>query len=222
VRPLCLFLLLVNTPWPQSPAGSENPSAVARAVEARYNSARTLSAVFLEKYSENRTAVRVESGKVYFGKGGRMRWEYESPEEKLFLADGKLVWFYVPADRTVTRAKLKESADWRTPLALLVGKAKFSRFCGRIELAKEQVSAPGNVALRCLPKGKDAAFHELLFEVDGEFRLGRVVIREPGGIETEFRFAAWQENLPLAEEKFRFLVPVGVAIVEESSISPPM
>ena len=63
-----------------------------------------------------------------------MRWEYESPEQKLFLVDGTNVWFYVPADRTVSRAKMKESSDWRTPIALLVGKADLSRLCRSIEI----------------------------------------------------------------------------------------
>ena len=128
-----------------------------RALEDRYHSANTLKAVFLERYSEGGRVVRVESGTVYFSRPGRMRWEYESPEPKLFVADGRTVWFYVPADRTVSRAKMKESEDWRTPLALLTGKTKLSRLCSRIELAEagERVIAPtdGDVVLRCLPRG---------------------------------------------------------------------
>ena len=63
-----------------------------------------------------------------------MRWEYESPEKKLFIVDGTNVWFYVPADRTVSRAKVKESSDWRTPLALLTGKSDLSKLCRSIEI----------------------------------------------------------------------------------------
>ena len=63
-----------------------------------------------------------------------MRWEYDSPEKKLFLVDGKTTWFYVPYDHTVTKAPVKESSDWRTPLALLTGKADLSRLCSQIDL----------------------------------------------------------------------------------------
>ena len=63
-----------------------------------------------------------------------MRWEYESPEQKLFIVDGTNAWFYVPADRTASRAKMKESSDWRTPLALLAGKADLSKLCRSIQL----------------------------------------------------------------------------------------
>jgi outer membrane lipoprotein carrier protein len=195
--------------------------AIASAVEARYQKVRALQATFLERYSEGKTAVRVESGTAYFSRPGRMRWDYEVPEEKFFLSDGKTIWFYVPADRTVTRAKLKESADWRTPLALLTGKARFSRFCGRIELADVRVQAAGNVALRCLPKSKDAGFQEVIVEVDATYRIARIVVREAGGIETEFLFAGWQENPAIPEVFFHFQAPPGVAIVDEASIAGP-
>lgn len=208
-------------------AGAAGPEekdlkAVVRAVEGRYEKVRTLKATFLERYSEGRRAVRVESGTVYFSRPGRMRWEYEAPESKFFLSDGKTVWFYVPDDRTVTRAKLKESSDWRTPLALLTGKARFSRFCGRMEWADVRVQARNHRALRCLPKSEEAPFREVIFEVDAAYRLARILIREPGDVETEFLFANWQENVALPEVMFHFQAPPGVAIVEESSLAGPV
>lgn len=195
--------------------------SIAQAVEARYQRARTLKATFLERYSQGRRAVRVESGTVYFSRPGRMRWEYEAPEAKFFLSDGKTVWFYVPEDRTVTRAKLRESSDWRTPLALLTGKARFSRFCGRMEWADVRLQARDNQALRCLPKSADAPFREVIFEVDAAYRLTRILVREPGDVETEFLFANWEENVALPEVMFHFQAPPGVAIVDESSLIGP-
>jgi outer membrane lipoprotein carrier protein len=195
-------------------APQQQVSEIVRGVERRYQSAQTLRAVFLERYAEDRNSIRIESGTVYFARGGRMRWEYEAPEEKLFLSDGKTVWFYVPADRTVTRAKLKETAGWQSPLAFLVGQAKFSRFCSRIELADERLSPEGQWMLRCLPKSKDSGFSEARMEIDAQFRILRVLVREPAGVETEFRFGDWQENLPVSAALFRFTAPPGVAIVD--------
>src|SRR5260370_23202186 len=81
-----------------------------------------------------------------------MRWEYEAPERKLFIADGKTVWFYVPADHTATKAPIKESSDWRTPLALLTGKAHLSRLGSRIDLTAQKRAPAWHALLRCLPK----------------------------------------------------------------------
>jgi outer membrane lipoprotein carrier protein len=159
-----------------------------------------------------------------------MRWEYESPQQKLFIVDGTNVWFYVPADRSASRAKLKESSDWRTPLALLTGKADLSKLCRSIQLAGADAGkgiapaeqpAPGDSLLVCIPRdttGDDPAFR-VLFETDAEAKLVRVVIREPGHIETEFRFGNWEENLEIPEIKFHFEPPPGVSIVDEQSLA---
>src|SRR5579859_7170860 len=85
--------------------------SIRHALEARYQHARTLKAEFYERYSDGSGGVSAESGVVYFSRPGRMRWEYESPEQKLFLVDGKSAWFYVPADHTASRAKIRESSD---------------------------------------------------------------------------------------------------------------
>jgi len=205
-----------------------------RALEARYQHARTLKAVFFERYSDGNGGVAAESGTVYFSRPGRMRWEYESPESKLFLVDGANVWFYVPADRTASRAKLKESSDWRAPVALLAGKADLGQMCRRIEIVRpagaqpntepyEMPSAPGNTVLRCTPRARSDnsgdAIREILFEIDSSADLVRILIRQPGNAETEFRFGAWELNIPISEAKFHFAPPAGVAIVDEASLA---
>jgi outer membrane lipoprotein carrier protein len=165
---------------------------------------------------------------VYFSRPSRMRWEYQSPENKLFLVDGTNVWFYVPADKTASRAQVKESSDWRTPLALLTGKADFARLCKTIDLidpakaanSDEKPYAPENTVLRCVPQQASGdQVRDVLLESDPEARLVRVVIRQPGNLETEFRFGNWEENVPISELKFHFDPPPGVAIVDEQSLA---
>src|SRR5712691_606440 len=231
VLPLCLAT-------PAIPAQADIPGSakkIAKLLEDHYRHAQTLRAIFLERFSEGGRDIRAESGTVYFQRPGRMRWEYESPEKKLFLADGKTVWFYVPADRTVTRGPAKESADWRTPLALLTGQANLMRLCSKVELADHSAGLPpSHAVLRCLPKAEprsngsagkfgpeDSAelpgageFTEVLIELDfSSGELARVTIRQRGGIEIAYQFGDWRENLPLPEDLFQFQPPAGVAIV---------
>jgi outer membrane lipoprotein carrier protein len=218
---------------------AEPAKSLAHSVQEHYRRAQTLHAVFLERYSEGPKQARIESGTVYFKRPGRMRWEYESPEKKLFLVDGKTVWFYVPYDHTVTKAPVKESSDWRTPLALLTGKADLSRMCSRIDLSKEGTIPAGHSLLRCLPKGQPKPklppgsqesdqlsdlpgagdFTEVLLEADtatGE--LARIEIRQPAGIDLEYRFGNWEENVPLPDSMFQFKVPDGLAIVDGAEL----
>lgn len=207
------------------------PSAVAVAhrFESRYRSTARLEASFLERYTENGQLTRTEAGKVYFRRPGKMRWDYEAPEKDIFVVDGKYAWFYVPADRTVTRVPAKKSTDWRTPLALLVGEMKLSRICNKIGLAEAQAPEYSrDVMLYCEPRGpsngeggdsgKKAAWPEArervyleIEESSGE--LVRVRVTDPGGVGIEFRFANWRLDPPLDDSLFRFQVPPGVAIV---------
>jgi outer membrane lipoprotein carrier protein len=199
-------------------------------MEARYRSAKTLQATFLERYIENGAVLRSEAGTAYFRRPGKMRWEYERPEKDLFLVDGKTAWFYVPADHTVTRVPAKQSADLRTPLALLAGEMKISRICSRVELADaEKPLREGDAVLRCKVRGEKQSpasaddpesvlgaggTDTVLFEVardSGE--LARLIVRQAGGIAVEFRFENWRFDPALPDAMFRFEPPAGVAIV---------
>src|SRR4029077_7845126 len=157
-----LFLVPFIVAMAMPPASITDVKALVHAIESRYSHARTLKAVFFERYSDGNGSAQAESGTVYFSRPGRMRWDYESPERKLFLVDGTNVWFYVPADRTASRAKMKESSDWRTPIALLAGKADLSRLCRKIDVfdpastsgaqPEDRPLQDGNTVLRCTPR----------------------------------------------------------------------
>jgi outer membrane lipoprotein carrier protein len=192
-----------------------------------------LQARFLESYAANGDIQRTEAGVVYFRRPGKMRFEYEAPERNLFLVDGKTAWFYVPADHTVMRVPAKESTDWRTPLALLAGEMKVSRVCAKVDLAaSEKPASKGNVVLRCLLRGAtpervtgsasanfdpssagpapDAVFFEIGPHT-GE--LARLLVRQKGGVQVEFKFTGWRANPPVPESLFHWDSPAGVAIV---------
>lgn len=202
--------------------------------EARYRAAKTLQATFVERYSENANVLRTEAGTAYFRRPGKMRWEYEHPEKDMFLVDGKAAWFYVPTDHTVTRVPAKQSEDLRTPLALLAGQMRISRICSRVELAGGvKPLHDGDVVLRCIVRGEkkgdspavgqtseagtalgasssDAVFFEVASDTGD---LARLIVRQPGGVEVEFRFENWRFDPPIPEAMFRFDPPAGVAIV---------
>src|SRR5271156_232472 len=217
---LCTALVFVSAPGSTAP----DAAAIRRGIEARYRGAHTLKATFYERFSSGNGGGIAESGTVYFSKPGRMRWEYESPEQKLFIVDGANAWFYVPADRTASRAKIAESSDWRTPLAFLTGKTDLARLCRTIEIVDganaqdtslgDRTTVDGNTLLSCAPRYNAAdpgeRIRDVLLEVDPDARLVRVVVRQAGKVETEFRFGDWEENLPIPETKFHFVPPPGV------------
>ena len=188
------------------------------ALEARYRKALTLEATFLERYSENGKQVRVEAGKAYFLRPGKMRWEYEKPEKNLFLVDGKYVWFYAPDDHTATRMPAKKSEDWRTPIAFLTTGMKLGRICSEVGPAQEAKPAKaGNEVYRCVLRDteeeKNRAAQKVLFEITPQNELARIVIPQEAGMQIEFEFKDWEWNPALPKTLFQFEPPPGTVIV---------
>jgi outer membrane lipoprotein carrier protein len=198
-------------------AGASEPNSLAE-LEARYRRVLTLEASFLERYSENGKQVRVEAGKAYFLRPGKMRWEYEKPEKSVFLVDGKFVWFYAPDDHTATRMPAKKSEDWRTPIAFLTTGMKLSRICSEVGPApNEKPATAGNGLYRCVLRGagdeKGSAAQKVWFEVSPQNELARIVIPQEAGLQIEFEFKDWEWNPALPKTLFQFEPPPGTVIV---------
>src|SRR3954469_17132222 len=134
-------------------SSAEDVKAIAAAVDAHYNHLRTLEAEFTEIF-QGSGMERTESGTLWLKKPGKMRWEYRSPKEKLFVSDGKDAWFYVPEDRQARKESAKKLEDIRSPLAFLLGKTKLEKELKGLSIATDvSVSQPGNVVLRGIPEG---------------------------------------------------------------------
>lgn len=198
----------------QAPPKPVNVDEIIRGVETRYNNLTSLEADFVQRYSQGPSDTRVESGRVAFLRPGKMRWDYTTPERKVFVTDGKSVWLFVPEENQVTRSTTKESLDWRTPWRFLLGRVHLKQLFGRIELSPEEPRFPAKYILRAYPRSPQERFREVLIEVTADYHLTRFEIREDGNIETEFFFLRWRENPPLARSLFEFKPPSGVALIE--------
>jgi outer membrane lipoprotein carrier protein len=192
--------------------------AVAQAVDERYNHLRSLEAEFTESY-RGAGMERTESGILWLKKPGKMRWEYRSPREKLFLSDGKDAWFYVPGERQVRRTAVKKLEDLRSPLAFLLGKTKLEKELQGLSLVRDPAPdvAPlvsGDVVLRGIPKSLAERVSQVLLEITPEHWISRILIEEVDGSVTEYRFTNQRENVAVEDQRFRFAVPDGVEVID--------
>jgi outer membrane lipoprotein carrier protein len=187
--------------------------AVAAAVDAHYNHIQTLEAQFTQVY-RGAGAERTESGTLWLKKPGKMRWEYRSPREKLFVSDGKVVWFYVPDDRQARKADARKLDDIRSPLAFLLGKAKLEKELTGLSLAADIPPVDvGDVVLRGVPQGLEQV-GEIVLEVTADHRITRIVIQDVDGSATEYRFTDQKEGVSVADGRFQFRPPEGTETVE--------
>jgi outer membrane lipoprotein carrier protein len=187
--------------------------AIAQAVDNHYNHLQTLQAEFTETY-RGAGIERTESGSLWLKKPGKMRWEYRSPKEKLFLSDGKDAWFYLPGDRQVRRTSVKKLDDLRSPLGFLLGKTRLEKELDGLSVASDVAPmTAGNTVLRGVPKAMADRVNEVVLEVTPDYRIARIQFEEADESVTEYRFGEQRENAEIADQRFRFSPPPGVEIV---------
>jgi outer membrane lipoprotein carrier protein len=200
------------------PAFAANPSldvhAIAQAVDHRYNRLQTLQAEFTETY-RGAGIERTESGSLWLKKPGKMRWEYRSPKEKLFLSDGKDAWFYLPGDHQVRRSSARRLDDLRSPLGFLLGKTRLEKELDGLSAAPDLAPlTPGNIVLRGVPKAMANRVNEVVLEITPDYHIARIQFEEADESVTEYRFSGERENVAIADQLFRFSPPHGVEIVD--------
>ena len=158
---------------------------------------------------------RTESGTLWLKKPGKMRWEYRSPREKVFVSDGKDAWFYVPEDRQARKEAAKKLEDVRSPLAFLLGKTKLEKELRGLSLAPDVAPLQaGNVVLRGVPQAMADRVSEVVMEVTPGNRIVRIEIEEVDGAVTEYRFTGQKEDVAVGDGRFEFKPPAGVEVVE--------
>ena len=192
---------------------------LARAVDDHYNHLHSLEGEFTETY-RGEGMERTESGTLWLKKPRKMRWEYRSPKEKLFVSDGRTVWFYVPAERQLRTTEFRKLDDLRSPIAFLLGKTKLeNELRGLSKVVDQAPLESGDTLLRGLPQAMGQV-NEVQIEIAPSNQIVRIVLMEPDGGTTEFRFAGWKENVDLGDNRFHFTPPPGVETVEGALGAP--
>jgi outer membrane lipoprotein carrier protein len=215
---LLLFLLCGPALWGQT-HGPDARQAAAK-IDARYNGMKFLRANFTEIYSGGGIR-RSESGTLWIKKPAKMRWEYRSPQKKIFVTDGTTAWFYVPGERQARRTTVKKLDDLRSPLRYLLGHTKLEKELRGLSLATDiQPETAGDVVLRGVPVGMEERISQVLLESDGQGWLRRIVMEELDGSRTEFRLEEQRENVAADGAEFTFVPPPGVEVLQSDQLAP--
>lgn len=192
------------------PQGAGDPSAEAlvRRIEARHRAAASLTAHFIQTYRSGMLGQEiVESGRLALKRPGRMRWDYEKPEKKTFVADGDAFYFYVPEDRQVI---VREQGGERgVALTLLSGATPIlDEFSAELE-----ESLDGPVRLRLTPREPDPDVERVWLQADDRGLIRSIEILDVQANRSYFRFDEIRTDRDLDEDLFRFEIPAGVDVV---------
>lgn len=197
-------------PTPGS-APSTASEALGRAV-ARYSDGSSHSSPFVQTFTPSGFArARRESGTVSIQAPERVRFDYTSPEKKVFSYDAGEGRFFSPADRQLTVRRLSEEEKSRLPVVFL---RKPQDVASQYEISVDSNEAGAGTRLLLTPRGArpELAWLRLAIAPDGGVRT--LSYQDAAGNRTEFRFEAWRRGRARAAADFRITGPPGTRIVE--------
>lgn len=209
---LSLLVLAMAGSGPGAKVQLPSPSVLLARAQTHYEKVHTLSAHF-----EQQTRIaslgrdEVSTGRVWVSRPGRMRWQYQSPQESILLVDGETLRLWMPGEKRLQIAPIDVKARAPTALGFLLGD---ERLDGSFRVSR--VSVPGAAELRLLLEPReDAGFASLELRLDAATGVLRgSVLEDLFGNRTELRFSEVVENEPLPEETFTLKVPEDTEIID--------
>lgn len=186
-------------------------------LQAKYASVQDFSADFEHRYRGGliNTSL-VEHGTVVIKKPGKMRWQYTSSEEKLYVSDGETFYSYYPVDRQVLMTTIPADDRASTPTLFLAGQGDLvNDFTARYEA--EVTGPPNTWMLRLTPKVADTDYEWLVLAIHRETLsiVGLSTVDFQGG-ESTYYFTNLRENEGIADRVFQFEVPDDVDVIDET------
>lgn len=221
-----LGCLLAASAAPAQSSGEREARALIERIEAHHRALPHFGARFEQRFSPRIFGrERIETGRLTVKRPGRMRWDYEDPEPKVFVSDGINTWFHVPADQQVVVGAFGSSGDGAipvgeravNPLDFLTGDATILDHFDA--LLGERGPAPGLRAVSLIPHRPDGEIRSLsLFVDEANGRIHGIESEDPEGNRTTFRFTDFRSGLAPEDSIFVFAIPPGTEVVTASEL----
>jgi len=151
------------------------------------------------------------SGKAFFKRPGKMRWEYETPDRQMIITDSHTLWVFRPEDNQVMIGKapsfFKDGKGFSFLTDMKVIKEKFS-----INLEKE--TKTDFFTLKLLPNEKTYDLAEIYLWISKKtFDVVRIITYNSYGDETRIVFDNIQFKQKLDDGMFEFKIPKGIEVL---------
>ena len=183
-------------------------------VQATYKGFSDLQAGFVQRATNRLSGMSQEaSGRLFLKWPGKMRWEYENPEPRLFLIDGKTLWSYSPVERQAVAQDVKGALS-TGPIGILFGLGSLRRDFRVRRILHAGTKEGQEHLLDLTPKGQDLSFKRVILAIDREsYLIRRVTVFDPYGNTTVVELSKLEVNGGLEDGLFRFSPPPGTDLV---------
>ena len=220
-RPVCILkictgvlcaLALVGVPLGQAALPVDD---LVDHVETACAKVEDLSAQF-QQTATNRTLgeVREASGIFLAKRPNKMRWEYQKPEERLFVTNGKTLWAYSPAEKQVIVQEVAQALNARLPLAFLAGDCHLRKEFD-VALVENAATRAGTTRILDLrPKRPEAGIARMLLEINPKgYTVEKVTVFDAYQNTTAIGLSHLKLTTGLSDDLFQFTPPSGVRVV---------
>jgi outer membrane lipoprotein carrier protein len=197
-----------------TPAGGSTPLSldeILNRVEARYSGAG-----FSVQFAQTSTlkAMNISdsaTGRILIKQPGLMRWEYETPNVQLIIANPTDIWIYRPEDNQVMHGEAPEFFKGGNGAGFL---SNMSRLRQDFTASLEDADARTGYRIKLIPKKKTydvAAIHLTVSPKD--FEITALSTRNPYGDDTRFELSHYAFNQKFSPGLFKFTVPEGAEVL---------
>jgi outer membrane lipoprotein carrier protein len=177
--------------------------------EANYQSVHAFTAIFRQKTTSaaagNLSAAEAK-GKLYYARPRQMRWEYDLPEQQLFVASNQFAWLYVRAENQITlfdADKLFASPMARTFFDGALG------LKNHFDVKLDPLQSTQNMAvLQLVPKREDPNVKMAYLWIDLQtYRISRIQTHDLLGNTNEIAIESFSPQSTLDPALFHLSVP---------------
>lgn len=194
--------------------GTKAVDAIIDGIQGFYRNAKDLKANFKQTYTYIQMGRKQnKSGRVFFKKPGKMRWDYAEPEPQVFVADGETLWVYQPNEAQAFKQPLK-SAQLPVALTFMGGEGEL-RDEFEASLVASTDETPDTHQVRLIPKESEVNYKAVILTVrKSDFSVVSSTVVDPVGNLNQLVFADVKTNSDIPDRAFDFDPPQGVEIID--------
>lgn len=211
VLSLAAFVAVAGTPLAVAAPEADTVEAVVAGVKTTYQGVQSIKADFTQTVTNAAMGAEMhQRGKISLERPRKMRIEVGVPMESVVVSDGKTLWVYSVASKSVTQTP--EVGDGGEIGALLEDLAKLDELFD-IKLVEDKPPKPTQTV--SLSPHKPGTFKSLqLSLLRQKFTLTDLVLVDQFDTVTAMSFTNVKLNADLADSDFVFTPPTGVQVIK--------
>jgi outer membrane lipoprotein carrier protein len=202
---------------PAAASASENSAelkSILAKLQRHYQETDSFSATFKQTVTRVGAPPKERTGKVYFEKPGRVRFDFNDPQPETIVSDGKLLYDYDPGLNQVMETPLKTAIKTQAAAGFLLGVGSVQR-----DFKAKPVATPANDGLIHLLMTPKQGGEDIVLALDPHtMNIVRLRLADALGNITEFQFSEIDTNVPVESSRFDFRAPDGADVITPSNV----